>query len=80
MSVQLAPRADLLIGDFAGGKTQLDRHPPLFFLFQPVGVAAGKALHQRGLSMVDVTGHAERDVDLFQAQASAGASLYDAVP
>jgi hypothetical protein len=58
--------ADLRIGDFTGSKTKLDRHPTLFFLLQPVGVAAGEVFDERGLSMVNVTGRADGDVDLFQ--------------
>ena len=58
--------ADLRVGDLAGGEAEFDRHAPLFLLLEPVGFAAGQALDQRGLAVVDMAGRAEGDVDLFQ--------------
>ena len=55
------------VGDLAGGEAQVDRHAPLFLLLEPVGVAAGQALDQRRLAVVDVAGRAERDVDSLHA-------------
>src|SRR2546428_1847161 len=36
------------------GEAEVDRHPPPFFLGQPVGVDSGQRRHQRGLAVVDV--------------------------
>ena len=68
--------ADLHVGDLAGGEAEIDRHAPLFFLLQPVGFAAGEAFHQRGLAVVDMTGRAERDIDLLQCSFSVTVALY----
>ena len=36
------------------GKSEIDRDPAALFLFETVGVDAGKGLHQRGLAVIDV--------------------------
>jgi hypothetical protein len=56
----------LHVGDLAWGKPQIDRHAPLFFFLQPVGFAPGKALYQRGFSVIDMTRRAKRDIYLLQ--------------
>ncbi len=58
--------AHLHVGDLAGGEAEVDRHPPLFLLLEPVGLAAGQRFHQRGLAVVDVAGGAQGDVDLLR--------------
>ena len=54
--------AHLQVPDAAGGIAQVDRHAPLFFLLQAVGVAAGQRLHEGRLAVIDVSGGAEREV------------------
>ena len=56
--------ADLEVGDDARGEAELDGHAAFLLLLEPVRVAAGEELDQRGLAVVDVPGRAERDVDL----------------
>ena len=43
---------------FQVGKTEIDGNAPPLLFFQPVGIDAGKRLHQRGLAMIDMTGRA----------------------
>ena len=58
------------VGEGAGGVAEVDRHAALLLLLEPVGVAAGQGLYQRGLAVVDVAGRAEGDVDLLHEDAS----------
>ncbi len=62
--------ADLDVGDDARGKAQLDRHAAFFLDLEPVRVAAGQELDQRGLAVIDVPGGAERDVVLLSGHVS----------
>ena len=41
------------------GEAQLDADAPLLLLLEPVGVAAGEGLDERGLAVVDVSGGAQ---------------------
>src|SRR6185436_9269427 len=43
-------------------KTYVNGDPSAFFLFQPVGVNAGKRFNEGGFAMVDVAGRADENV------------------
>jgi hypothetical protein len=54
--------ADLApVGQREAREAQVDRHPALLLLLEPVGVDAGQHLDQRGLAVVDVAGRADDD-------------------
>jgi len=55
--------ADFQIAERAWGKAQLDTHAPLFFFLEPVGLAAGQTLDQRGLAVIDMPGGSECDIN-----------------
>jgi len=44
----------LAVWEHKRGKTQFYGNAPSYLLFQPVGVAAGQAMHQRGFPVVDM--------------------------
>ena len=54
----------LVFGDVEEDESQLDRHPPLFFLGQGVGVDPGQGLDEGALAVVDVAGRADDDMAL----------------
>jgi hypothetical protein len=43
----------------------IDRHAPLFFLGQGVGIGAGQGLDERGFAVVNVPGRADDEVRFF---------------